>query len=263
MHKTDLSDSLSRLCRAVQGGTALRDLRAGLALLSRLPLPAPKDFPTPPAVWAWPLVGLILGALSALAGWLAFALGTPAGFAAAAVLAAHALVTGAMHEDGLADTADGLWGGWDKARRLEIMKDSHIGSYGVMALILVTLGRWSAVTALIAGGHWMALVVAATISRAPMAAMLSLMPNARGAGLSQSVGQPAPPAAGQAVLVALLLALLCSGFDAIAMTASAGLAALALWRVAMVKIGGQTGDILGASQQLSELAALGAAAAIL
>lgn len=77
-----------------------------------------------------------MGALSALAGWLAFALDTPAGFAAAAVLAAHALVTGAMHEDGLADTADGLWGGWDKARRLEIMKDSHIGSYGV-ALILV------------------------------------------------------------------------------------------------------------------------------
>ena len=65
------------------------------------------------------------------------------------------------------------------------------------------------------------------------------------------------------MLVALLLSLLCSGFDAIAMTAWAGLAALVLWRVAMVKIGGQTGDILGASQQLSELAALGAAAAIL
>ncbi len=76
--------------------------------------------------------------------WLGSGLGLGSGIVAAMVLAAQAMITGAMHEDGLADTADGLWGGWDKARRLEIMKDSHIGTYGVMALILTVLVRWSA-----------------------------------------------------------------------------------------------------------------------
>lgn len=263
MHKTDLSDSLSHLCRRARVAPALRDLRAGLALLSRLPSPPPAEFPIPPAVWAWPVAGLILGVIATAAGWLAQALGAPPGLAAATLLATLTLTTGAMHEDGLADTADGLWGGWDKARRLEIMKDSRTGSYGVMALLLVTLGRWSAATTLIDGGNWGALIAAAVISRAPMALMMALMPNARGAGLSQSIGQPSRAAAVRAGLVALLIALLCAGAAVFPMSFTAGLAALVLWRVAMAKIGGQTGDILGASQQMTDLAALAAAAAVL
>lgn len=242
---------------------ALGDLRAALALLSRLPLPPPADFPVPPAVWAWPLAGLVLGGLATALTGLALALGLPAGLAAAVWLASGALMTGAMHEDGLADSCDGLWGGWDRARRLEIMKDSHIGSYGVMGLLLVTLARWSAVAALLQAGAWPALLAVAMLSRAPMAALLAALPNARGTGLSQSVGRPSQDAAALAAAVACGVALLLAGWGAgVAALAVAG-STLALGLLAWRKIGGQTGDILGASQQLGELAALAALAALL
>lgn len=247
------------------GGTLSRvlgDLRAALALLSRLPLPPPADFPVPPAVWAWPLAGLLLGGIATALAGLALALGLPAGLAAALWLAAAALITGAMHEDGLADSCDGLWGGWDRARRLEIMKDSHIGSYGVMGLLLVTLARWSAVATLLAAGHWPALLAAAALSRAPMALLLALLPNARGTGLSQSVGRPSQDAAALACAVALGLALL-AGWGALTAALAVAASTAALGLLARRKIGGQTGDILGASQQLGELAALAVFAAAL
>lgn len=242
---------------------ALGDLRAALALLSRLPLPPPAHFTVPPAVWAWPVAGLVLGGLATAAAVGALALGLPAGLAAVVWLAAGALLTGAMHEDGLADSCDGLWGGWDRARRLEIMKDSHIGTYGVMGLLLVGLARWSAVAALLQAGAWPVLLAVAVLSRAPMAALLAALPNARGAGLSQSVGQPSQDAAALAVALALGLALLLAGWGAgVAALAVAG-STLALGWLARRKIGGQTGDILGASQQLAEVAALAGFVALL
>lgn len=254
MHKTDLGDTLSR---------PIRDLRAALSLLTRLPLPAPAEFPSPPAVWAWPLVGLVVGGLATLAGLAAGALGLPPALAAVTVLAVGCITTGALHEDGLADTADGLWGGWDKDRRLAIMKDSHIGSYGVMALLLVTLARWSAVAALLAAGDWPALIAAAALSRAPMGVLMAALPNARGAGLSQSVGRPTKAQAGLSVLLAAGLALGLTGSATLVMLLVAGVVTLVLARIALTKIGGQTGDILGASQQLAELAALATAVALL
>ena len=91
------------------------------------------------AAWAWPLAGMAVGLLGAAAGGLVLWLGVAPAAAAAIAIAAQIFATGALHEDGLADSADGLWGGWDKARRLAIMKDSRIGTYGVLALVLVTL----------------------------------------------------------------------------------------------------------------------------
>ena len=254
MRNTDSGDRLSQL---------LDDLRAAFALLSRLPLPPPRHFATPPAVWAWPLAGLGLGTRSTAAALLALAAGLGPGLAAALALACAALTTGAMHEDGLADTADGLWGGWEKARRLEIMKDSHIGTYGVMALLLTTLARWSAVAALLAAGHWPVLLAVAALSRAPMAVLLALLPNARGQGLSQSVGRPTARAAALSCAVALIGAGLCTGTVALPMGLAVAGSSVILARLAVAKIGGQTGDILGASQQLAELAALATATALL
>lgn len=254
MHKTDLGDTLSQ---------PIRDLRAALSLLTRLPLPAPAAFPKPPAVWAWPLAGLVVGGMAALCGMAALALGLPPALAAVAVLAVGCLTTGALHEDGLADTADGLWGGWDKDRRLAIMKDSHIGSYGVMALLLVTLARWSAAAALLAAGDWRALIAAATLSRTPMGVLMATLPNARGAGLSQSVGRPTAMQVGLSILLAAGLALGLTGSAALVLLPMVGVVTLVLARIAMAKIGGQTGDILGASQQLAELAALASAVALL
>ena len=239
----------------------LQDILAAFGLLTRLPLPSHQSVGAA-AAWAWPLVGVVVGAVAGLAGWATQGLG--AGVAAGIVLAAQALLTGAMHEDGLADTADGLWGGWTRERRLEIMKDSHIGSYGVLALLLVTLLRWSALTALIAGGQWAALIAAGALSRAPMAVLMALMPNARRSGLSRAVGRPAFGTALAALVLALALATVVVGPVATLLAALlAALPCAALALVARARIGGQTGDILGASQQLAEAAVLAACVASL
>lgn len=245
--------------------TALADLRSALSLLTRLPLPRTHIAPRgAQAAWAWPIVGAFIGALAAGIAAVGLALGLSPGVVAALVLAGQAMLTGAMHEDGLADSADGLWGGWDKSRRLEIMKDSHIGSYGVLALILVTLARWSALATLLAtGGAYGAIIAAAALSRAPMAVLMSWLPNARDAGLSQSVGRPNANIAAIAFAVAVLICLLFAGWHVFAMACAVAGISLGLGLVARAKIGGQTGDILGASQQLSEAAALCALAASL
>jgi hypothetical protein len=149
---------------------ALGDVIAACGLLTRLPLPQRAVTAGPRAAWAWPVVGAVVGFLSAAAGALALWLGLPVGVAAAVALATSAMVTGGLHEDGLADTADGLFGGWTRERRLEIMKDSRIGSYGMLALMITGLARWSALTALIATPNVLLTLIAAgarTESRRP------------------------------------------------------------------------------------------------
>jgi adenosylcobinamide-GDP ribazoletransferase len=232
------------------------DLLSAFALLSRLPLPNHTGTGSRSA-WAWPLVGAVLGALAAAVASAALWLGVTPGVTAALVLATGALLTGGLHEDGLSDTADGLFGGWTKERRLEIMKDSRVGSYGVLALVLVTLARWSALTALMVhGGHWAALVATGALSRAPMALIMALLPNARGTGLSHATGQPSPAVALVAVGLAAAMTGALVGWAALPMLAAAAVTMVALAVVALRKIGGQTGDILGASQQLVEVACL-------
>lgn len=231
------------------------DLRAALGLLTRLPV-AVTTAPDPRAAWAWPLAGALVGALAALAGGFGMALGVVPGVAAALVLAVEAAATGGLHEDGLADCADGFWGGRDPARRLEIMKDSRVGSYGVLGLGLVLLARWAALTALLTVGDWGAVIAAAAMSRAPMAVLMAALPNARGSGLSASHGVPPVEVAATGVALALGLGLILAGASvlpmALAMAAATGGVAL----VARAKIGGQTGDVLGAAQQLALAAGL-------
>lgn len=232
------------------------DILSGFALLTRLPLPDHRSTGAASA-WAWPLVGAALGAAAAALASAALWLGVTPGVTAVLVLAFGAMLTGGLHEDGLSDTADGLFGGWTKARRLEIMKDSRVGSYGVLALVLVVLARWSALTALLVfGGHWAALVATGALSRAPMALIMALLPNARGEGLSHATGQPAPGIALAALGLGLAIAVALMGWTGVAMAAAALGAGAVLSASALRRIGGQTGDILGASQQLAEVACL-------
>lgn len=232
------------------------DILSGFALLTRLPLPDHRSTGAASA-WAWPLVGAALGAAAAALASAALWLGVTPGVTAVLVLAFGAMLTGGLHEDGLSDTADGLFGGWTKARRLEIMKDSRVGSYGVLALVLVVLARWSALTALLVfGGHWAALVATGALSRAPMALIMALLPNARGEGLSHATGQPAPGIALAALGLGLAIAVALTGWTGVAMAAAALGAGAVLSASALRRIGGQTGDILGASQQLAEVACL-------
>jgi adenosylcobinamide-GDP ribazoletransferase len=236
------------------------DLLSAAALLTRLPLPNHRGTGGGSA-WAWPLVGSLLGALAAGVASAALWLGITPGVTAVLVLGTQALLTGALHEDGLSDTADGLFGGWTRERRLEIMKDSRVGSYGVLALVLVTLARWQAVTALLVfdanwGGHWVALVATGALSRAPMALMMALLPNARGSGLSHATGQPSQTTALVGMGVAVTIAIFLAGWAGLIMALAAFVVAVLLSILALRRIGGQTGDILGASQQLAEVACL-------
>lgn len=236
----------------------LTDILLAGSLLSRLPLPHIPEAAfdrAANACWAYPVAGAVIGACAGLAAAVLLALGLPAVFAAGGVLAVLMLLSGAMHEDGLGDTADGFWGGFDRERRLEIMKDSHIGTYGILALLIVTGLRWSAYATLLPLGGWV-VIATATISRATMPCVMAALPDARDGGLSQSVGRPDAPTAVLGLGVALLLAGLCVGGGAIGgVLIALAIAALMGW-LAKLKIGGQTGDILGATQQLSEVGIL-------
>ncbi len=225
-------------------------LWSGLSLLTRLPVPDHRPAGAE-AAWAWPLVGLILGLLAAALAATLLALGLPPGPAAAATLVGLALLTGAIHEDGLADSADGLLGGRTPERRLEIMKDSRIGSFGALALMLVTLAAWSALSALMAQGtQTAALIVACALSRAPMAVLMAALPPARPSGLSATTGRPSPRIAALAALIAALIALVLLAGRAFAPMLAAFLLCALLALTARRLIGGQTGDILGCAQQL-------------
>ncbi len=243
-------------------GKLAEEIRLAFGLLGRLPVGTgrPSAGETVAAsAWAWPLVGGVLAALAGAAGLLATALNLPAPLAAAVALSTLMLLTGALHEDGLADTADGLWGGATPERRLEIMKDSRIGTYGMLALLLVVLLRWSALAALAgAGGGALpaAMVVAGAVSRALMAAAMAGLANARSTGLSALAGRPRSRTALHALALALALALLLSGAAGLIAFLLAALAALAVAALANARIGGQTGDILGAIQQVGETVVL-------
>lgn len=236
------------------------DLLSAFALLSRLPLPNHHGTGAASA-WAWPLVGAVLGAIGAAFASAALWLGLTPGMTAVLVLALGAMLTGGLHEDGLSDTADGLYGGWTRARRLEIMKDSRVGNFGVLALVLVTLARWAGLTAVLVygqngGGHWAALVATGALSRAPMALIMALLPNARGEGLSHATGRPGAATSLVALGLATGIAVGLSGWTAVPLVFAALGAGIFLAVIALRKIGGQTGDILGASQQLAEVACL-------
>jgi adenosylcobinamide-GDP ribazoletransferase len=238
----------------------LPDLWSGFALLTRLPVPDHQPRGAASA-WAWPLVGAALGGIAAVVAGLALWLGFTPGVVAGLMLALGAILTGGLHEDGLSDTADGLFGGWTRERRLEIMKDSRVGSYGVLALVVVTLVRWSALTTILAGGSPWVLVAVGALSRAPMAVVMSALPNARDTGLSRATGRPSPEVAVIGAALAVAIAFLFAGWGTLWMLVLVAGVTVLLARSAQARIGGQTGDILGATQQLAEAAALAVLAA--
>lgn len=227
-----------------------------MSLLTRLPLPMVQQPQGATAAWAWPLVGVVIGILNMIVAGILLWLNVPATVTAAVVLATNAIVTGALHEDGLADTADGFFGGWTRERRLEIMKDSHIGGFGTLALILTVLARWSALVAILNGPLW-GLIAVAALSRAPMTVVMAALPNARGNGLAQAVGRPDRDTVAIAIALAFLAAALTAGLaTAVLSVAVITVVTCALVLTAQSRIGGQTGDVLGASQQLAEVAVL-------
>ncbi|WP_289041670.1 adenosylcobinamide-GDP ribazoletransferase [uncultured Aliiroseovarius sp.] len=236
------------------------DIPASIGLLTRLPVRLADDQVLRRggrSAWAWPLVGVIPAGLGALAGFAALTFGAPVLWAAALMLVVQVMITGALHEDGLADTADGLWGGTTRARRLEIMKDSHIGTYGVIALVLSLLLRVAALMVILpADGAFWAIVVAGIVSRAPMVALAATMSKARPGGLSHAVGLVPGRTAWLAVGLSTVCALVLTPYAVLGLLFWCALGGAVVAVSAARKIGGQTGDVLGASQQVAEIAAL-------
>lgn len=235
----------------------LDEARLALMLLTRLPTgqlsePAPS---LGAARWAFPLVGLVVGAT----GWAAHAVALAGGLgpviAALAALAGMALATGALHLDGLADFADGVGGGRDRDHALQIMRDSRIGSYGALALGFALALAAAAITRLPAHALLPAFLLAAVSSRLAMLIILDLLPPARNDGLGRMASGSGRRAWLPGTVATAGLALWI-GPGALLALAGAALAAALVARRAQGRIGGQTGDILGAVQVSAEIGCL-------
>jgi adenosylcobinamide-GDP ribazoletransferase len=243
----------------------LGDIALCLVFFTRLPLPhfETKDSVFARAIWAAPVIGLAVALVGGVVYALAVLLGLAAGPAAALALAATMAATGCLHEDGLSDTADGFGGGKDREKKLQIMRDSRIGSYGACALAFSILLRWSAISEL---GSSIAvlcgLIAAHAASRALLPAFMQMLPPARTDGLSAGVGEiSSDTALAAAALGALaLLALGLSG--AIAAALCLGIVFFLFRSLCLSQIGGQTGDTTGALQQAGEITVLLVASAI-
>jgi len=236
------------------------DLHLAATLLTRLPL-APLAAIAPgreaEALRAAPIVGLALGLGGGLVFALARGLGLGPALAGLLALATMIAASGALHEDGLADFADALGGGSPEAR-LAIMRDSRLGSYGVLALLL-TLGLRAGALAEIArpGAAALALAAAAAGSRAVMPLLAFLLEPARPEGFAAKLGRPSQEAALTAAALGAAASLALLGIAAgIVAAAAAGAAACGIAALARARLGGYTGDVLGAAQQAAEVAIL-------
>jgi adenosylcobinamide-GDP ribazoletransferase len=238
-------------------GALIGDLAAAIAFYTRLPLrpAAPVDgAAVARASWCAPLVGALIGALAGLAYWIAWRLNLPPFVCAVLAVAAGMLLTGGLHEDGLADTADGFGGATTRERALDIMRDGRIGAYGACALVVCLALRIGALADLprAAMVAW-ALVGAHAAARAALPAFMRLVPPARADGLSATAGAPSRERAAVAAAVGFALLWIALGFrSALIALILMLIGALVMARLARRKIGGQTGDVLGAVEQVSE-----------
>lgn len=244
--------------------SVLAEVQIAIVTLTRLPVGSvAKPVPSIAAArWAFPLVGVLVGAIVGAVAGAAGLLGLPPLVGGFLAVAAGLFATGALHEDGLADCADGFWGGRDPDRRLDIMRDSRIGTYGTLALILSVALRAIAIAAL-AVPFW-SIVAVAILSRYAMVVALERLPAARPDGLGATAAERGSRghSASLTAAAALLIIALTIGLGALAVALVMALATWLVMRTALRKIGGQTGDVLGATQQIAEISGLVAVSAL-
>ncbi|MHB9119097.1 MAG: adenosylcobinamide-GDP ribazoletransferase [Burkholderiales bacterium] len=235
----------------------MKALLLAVQFLTRLPTPPLSDIQ--PRDWgrsalAYPLVGLLLGLLLAA---LQFALrGSDALLQAAMLLSAWTLLTGGLHLDGLADSADAWVGGHgDRQRTLEIMKDPRSGPAAVSAVVLALLLKFAALAVLLKGAAWPALLAAPVLGRAALPALLLSAPYVRSGGLGAAIAGhlPKPAAIVLLLLTAAGVGFLADGWKALL---AAAVLLFLLRRACLARLGGITGDTLGAAVELTEAGAL-------
>lgn len=239
------------------------DLYCGLSFFTRLPLQwlYRSDFPFSfgRAVWAWPWVGCIIGLIISAIFNIACQFFLSAWIVGFLTLGALFLLTGGLHEDGLADMADGFGGGKDKAHKLEIMRDSRLGSYGVLTLFII-LGLQVSALSFLARNHTHVvsiLMIAAILSRISMLLPICCSQPARSDGLASSLITIPRPSMLIALLSTLLLIFaLTSWTAAIIYIILSGIISAGMTLYSQKHIQGYTGDILGAIQTLVATAIL-------
>ena len=235
-------------------GRGLRDFLLALQFLTRIPVPVSLPFDAAAqarSLYWYPLVGLLIGALL----WLAATI-LPAGMTSAvAVVALWALITGGLHLDGLADAADAWSGGaGDRERTLAIMKDPASGPIGVMFVVLVLLMKFAATTDLLAAGEIWPLLLAPALGRSAVLALLATTPYVREQGIGASMSERLSPTRLLWLLAAVLVIALVWAGPAVVLAVS--LLVIALRALMLRRLGGVTGDTLGAAVELVEAAML-------
>ena len=241
--------------------TWLREFVAAATLLTRLPLwRLAPGLPPDPArcIWAYPVVGAVVGGIGAGVYCAIARIGLPPALSALWTLVAMMCVTGALHEDGVADTADGFGGGRSRERKLEIMRDSRIGTYGALALIMTIAIRGAGIAALARPlPVATALVAAGALGRGAIIMMLLALKPARIDGLAASLGtiSLARAAIGLGLAAIVAFALLPGGV-AVGVIAPSAVVSLAFAALSRRQIGGYSGDVLGACAALVECVAL-------
>jgi adenosylcobinamide-GDP ribazoletransferase len=235
------------------------ELVGAFMLLTRLPVAALSRAESPPAacVWAYPVVGGVVGALGGAVYAVAH-LVLPSTVAAILAVAGTIMATGGLHEDGLADTADGVGGGRTVERKLEIMRDSRIGSYGALVLMLSLALRVTALDAIAEPRRVaLALVVAGALGRGAMLVPVWRLAPARPAVLAAPLAAVSPGVAWVGLAIAAAFAWPMPAALPAALAAAMGMTVLA-----QRHIGGYTGDVLGATEQAAECAVLTCVSAI-
>jgi adenosylcobinamide-GDP ribazoletransferase len=242
-------------------GRGTGDLVVALGFYTRLPFSRDRAYAGEQlarASWAAPVAGAIVGAIGALVYALAYAAGLGPLPAAGLTLVATLVVTGALHEDGLADTADAFGADASPQARLTIMRDSRIGTFGACALILSIGLRWAALASLAGPMRAAAALIAAHAAARAMPPLLMLLtPPARPDGLSADAGLPPTDSVAGAALLGLVALMLGLGFLKGLIAAALLALCLAVMRwLALNKVGGQTGDVLGTLEQVCEVVVL-------
>ena len=238
----------------------LRALITGFVFLTRLPMPrldeiSPED--SGRALPMFPWVGLVIGLIIALSAWgLSFIL--PAQVVAALTLTVWVLCSGGLHIDGLADSADGWLSGASGEKLLDIMKDPRCGSAAVMIVGLMLIVKFSALDYLIEQGVFWPLIVAPLLGRAAPLGLFLTTPTVNPKGLAQYFIEHASHQALKISLgLAVLLTALIGGLlSALMITTAAGVIVWALRQLMLLRLGGHTGDTLGASIEVVEMTVL-------
>jgi adenosylcobinamide-GDP ribazoletransferase len=238
----------------------MKDVLLAVVFLTRLPVKLGEDTESPKlaeVIWTFPVVGVFIGALASFVMLIGFRLGLDPLICGLLAVAAQALITGALHEDGLADVADGFGGGNKVVDKLRIMRDSCVGTYGVLALVFSVGIRASLIASMTTQTiAVLALISAGAVSRALVALAMNQLEIVRADGLATGAGKPTNEATLVTLALGAAIAFLLLGASGwIVLLVTFG-AAVMVGLFAKRQIGGQTGDVLGTIQQVTEVTVL-------